>query len=44
MTWMVIRTLMALGLAKDVQGLPASAGRFRLDRKDHAVLVEEPAA
>ena len=44
MTWMAIRGLMALGLAQDVQGLPATADKFRLDRKDHAVLVEEPAA
>jgi hypothetical protein len=41
---MVIRGLVALGLAKDVQGLPATADKFRLDRKDHATLVEEPAA
>ncbi len=31
--WIVIRTLMALGLATDVQLLPKSAERFRLDRK-----------
>ena len=31
-TWMVIRTLAALGLAKDIQLLPLSAHRFRLDR------------
>jgi stearoyl-CoA desaturase (delta-9 desaturase) len=44
MTWMAIRTLMALGLATDVQGLPKSADQFRLDRKQQAVLVQEPAA
>jgi len=44
MTWMAIRTLMALGLATDVQGLPKSADQFRLDRKQPVVLVEEPAA
>ena len=44
MTWMAVRTLMALGLAKDVQGLPATAEKFRLDRKTPDVLVEEPAA
>jgi sn-2 palmitoyl-lipid 9-desaturase len=44
MTWMAIRTLMALGLATDVQGLPKTADQFRLDRKQPAVLVEEPAA
>jgi sn-1 stearoyl-lipid 9-desaturase len=30
--WLVIRALAALGIAKDVQLLPASAERFRLDR------------
>jgi sn-2 palmitoyl-lipid 9-desaturase len=44
MTWMAIRTLMALGLAKDVQGLPKTADQYRLDRRQQAVLVEEPAA
>jgi fatty-acid desaturase len=31
-TWMAIRTLALLGLAKDIQLLPKSAERFRLDR------------
>lgn len=31
--WVVIRTLMALGLVKDVQLLPKSADQFRLDRR-----------
>jgi sn-1 stearoyl-lipid 9-desaturase len=44
MTWMAIRTLMALGLATDVQGLPKTADQFRLDRKEQAALIEEPAA
>ena len=44
MTWMAIRTLMALGLAKDVQGLPKTADQFRLDRQQPAALVQEPAA
>lgn len=44
MTWMAIRGLMALGIATDVQGLPKSADQFRLDRKQQAVLIEEPAA
>jgi fatty-acid desaturase len=33
-TWAVIRGLRALGLARDVQLLPKSAERFRLDRKE----------
>ncbi|HET7747011.1 MAG TPA: fatty acid desaturase, partial [Vicinamibacteria bacterium] len=31
-TWMVIRALAAMGLARDIQLLPATADRFRLDR------------
>ena len=31
--WIVIRTLQAVGLARDVQLLPAGAERFRLDRR-----------
>jgi hypothetical protein len=34
MTWLAIRTLEKLGLAWDIQGLPAAAERFRLDRQD----------
>jgi fatty-acid desaturase len=34
MTWVAIRTLQKLGLAWDIQGLPATAARFRLDRPD----------
>jgi sn-1 stearoyl-lipid 9-desaturase len=34
MTWLAIRTLQKLGLAWDIQGLPATAARFRLDRPD----------
>jgi len=37
--WLVIRTLMALGLATDVQLLPKSAERFRLDRKQAAATL-----
>ncbi|HEY7412588.1 MAG TPA: fatty acid desaturase [Vicinamibacteria bacterium] len=33
LNWMAIRTLMALGLATEVQLLPAGAERFRLDRR-----------
>jgi fatty-acid desaturase len=34
MTWLAIRTLEKMGLARDIQGLPAVAERFRLDRPD----------
>jgi fatty-acid desaturase len=46
-TWAVIRVLAALGLATDIQLLPKSAARFRLDRKADAALsldLAEPAA
>jgi stearoyl-CoA desaturase (delta-9 desaturase) len=44
--WVVIRALAALGLAKDVQLLPASAERFRLQPgvQSTPVPLEEPAA
>ncbi len=37
--WVVIRGLMALGLAKDVQLLPKSADQFRLDRRGAAAVA-----
>jgi fatty-acid desaturase len=50
-TWMSIRVLAALGLAKDIQLLPKSADSFRLDRRAEAApvasltdAVPEPAA
>jgi fatty-acid desaturase len=45
-TWAAIRTLAALGLAKDIQLLPKSAERFRLDRVVPATVeaaIEVPA-
>ena len=47
--WLAIRTLAALGLAKDIQLLPKGAERFRLDRRDAGATstvepVAEPAA
>jgi len=44
MTWMAIRTLQRLGLATEIQGLPAGAERFRLDRPDRETLAPEPIA
>jgi stearoyl-CoA desaturase (delta-9 desaturase) len=44
MTWMAIRVLAALGLARDIQLLPASADKFRLDREGRLRLAETPAA
>jgi stearoyl-CoA desaturase (delta-9 desaturase) len=47
LTWWTIRALAALGLAKDVQLLPATAARFRLDQRAGAVgplAATEPAA
>jgi stearoyl-CoA desaturase (delta-9 desaturase) len=41
MTWMAIRTLQKLGLAREIQGLPAGAERFRLDRPDRETLAPE---
>jgi len=35
-TWAVIRGLKALGLATDIQLLPATADRFRIDRREPA--------
>lgn len=43
-TWLVIRTLSGLGLAREVQGLPASADRFRLDRRPLEARAPEAAA
>ncbi len=43
LNWLAIRALMALGLAKDVQLLPAGAERFRLDRPPQAELSPEAA-
>jgi len=43
MTWMVIRALAAVGLAKDVQLLPRNAERFRI-RREPAPRVEPAAA
>ena len=40
-TWLMIRALVAVGLARNIQLLPASAERFRLDRLEGA--VEAPA-
>jgi fatty-acid desaturase len=42
MTWMAIRTLQKLGLAREIQGLPAGAERFRLDRPGRETLAPEP--
>jgi stearoyl-CoA desaturase (delta-9 desaturase) len=42
MTWMAIRVLQKLGLARDLQLLPATADRFRLDRPDRQTLAAEP--
>jgi stearoyl-CoA desaturase (delta-9 desaturase) len=42
MTWMAIRALEKLGLARDIQLLPPGAERFRLDRPDRQALVAEP--
>src|SRR6185436_10278079 len=35
-TWLAIRALAAVGLARDIQLLPASAEQFRLDRRTPA--------
>jgi sn-1 stearoyl-lipid 9-desaturase len=42
--WLAIRTLAALGLAKDIQLLPQGAERFRLDRRQGAAAAPEPLA
>jgi sn-1 stearoyl-lipid 9-desaturase len=41
--WVVIRTLMALGLVSDVQLLPKGAERFRLDGRQASAAVGDPA-
>jgi len=43
MNWIVIRALMTVGLARDVQLLPRNAEQFRIGRVD-AVSVLEPEA
>jgi stearoyl-CoA desaturase (delta-9 desaturase) len=47
-TWAMIRVLMALGLARDVQGLPKNADQFRLRNRAAApeatVALPPPAA
>ncbi len=42
--WIVIRTLAAVGLAKDIQLLPASADRFRIKNGTGAAVPAESAA
>jgi stearoyl-CoA desaturase (delta-9 desaturase) len=41
-TWLTIRALEKLGLARDIHLLPAGAERFRLDRPDRETLSPEP--
>jgi len=42
-TWLLVRSLAAVGLARDVQLLPAGAERFRLDRVPAAAPLEHAA-
>jgi fatty-acid desaturase len=44
LTWWTIRGLSALGLAQNIRLLPANAERFRLDRADHVVALDESIA
>jgi fatty-acid desaturase len=44
MTWAAIRVLQRLGLATEIQGLPAVAERFRLDRHDRETVTADPVA
>jgi len=43
-TWLAIRTLQVLGLARDVQGIPTGAERFRLEPQPLPPPTLEPAA
>jgi stearoyl-CoA desaturase (delta-9 desaturase) len=44
LTWLAIRALERVGLAREIQLLPAGAERFRADRPDRQPLIAEPVA